>query len=108
MPIATRKMKSGLLAKGFVLRNKKHKAMYYVTEDGVTTSIITHFSHGASGKEISDRVVRAMAGQCKLSFQEFQQLVKCTLTRNEYEHLLLDQGIIEQPNVQCDALNDEE
>ena len=100
MPIATRELESGLLGKGFTKKNKSHKVLCYVTECGVRTSILTHHSHGASGKEVTDRVISAMARQCQLSSKQFKKLVDCSLTRQAYECLLLEKGVIEQQDIQ--------
>ena len=96
MPIGT--LRSGLEAKGFVRKNKAHKVMTYVTRGGVRTSVITHHSHGASGKDVDDGVVGAMARQCKLTARQFRDLVKCDLSREEYERLLVEGGFMERPN----------
>ena len=96
MPTAIRTLRSGLEAKGFVRKNKSHKVMSYVTEGGVRTSVITHYSHGASGKEVDNGVISAMARQCHLSPKQFKELVDCALSQGEYESLLLERGIIEQ------------
>lgn len=92
MPLQTRHVESRLINKGFEKRNKSHKTLRYVTSSGVRTSIITHYSHGASGKEVHDGEVGAMARQCKVSTSQFKQLVSCALAREEYEALLLKQG----------------
>ncbi len=98
MPMAIRTLRSGLEAKGFVRKNKSHKVMSYVTEGGVRTSVITHYSHGASGNDVHDGVISAMARQCQLSTQQFKDLIDCDLSREEYERLLFEGGFIERPN----------
>lgn len=102
MPVANRTLRSGLEAKGFVRKNKKHKVLSYVTESGVRTSVITHYSHGADGKEVADGVISAMARQCHLSSRQFRDLVDCALSQREYESLLLERGIIERPALETD------
>lgn len=95
MPLKTRAVEAGLSSKGFVKRNKHHKTMRYVTSDGIRTSVITHYSHGASGRQVLDRDVSAMARQCKISTKQFKQLVSCELTREAYECLLRERGIVD-------------
>ena len=102
MPIAMRILESGLLKKGFTKTNKSHKVLYYVTEDGVKTSILTHYSHGAAGKVVADRLIGAMARQCKITSKQFRELVDCSLTRQGYERLLLKKGILEQKDISSD------
>ncbi len=89
MPVKIRKLEKGLKAKGFTRKNSNHIVMTYVTESGLRTSVITHFSHRASGKEVSDHEMGKMAKQCELSIKQFMELVDCTLSRKEYEKLLL-------------------
>ena len=74
----------------------------YITEGGIRTSVITHYSHGADGKEVADGVISAMARQCHLSSRQFKNLVDCALSRKEYEGLLLERGIIERPTSEND------
>ena len=88
MPLQTRVVKSGLLRKGFEEQEGKHKTLRYITTDGTPTSVVTHLSHGSSGKEIQDWVISKMAGQCRVSTRQFKQLVDCTLSSEDYEALL--------------------
>ncbi len=94
MPLKTKEIESGLLRKGFEKKNKDHKTLRYVTIDGVRTSVITHYSHGSSGKEVYDGEISAMARQCKISNRKFKQLVDCKLTREAYEELLHEYKIL--------------
>ncbi len=89
MPIKKRVVLAGLMAKGFVKKNKSHVVMSYFLERDSKPSVITHLSHKASGKDVNDLEISLMAGQCKLTNQQFINLVECTLSKDEYEKILI-------------------
>ena len=94
MPLQTRRVESGLINKGFQKKNRNHKTLRYVASSGIRTSVFTHYSHGALGKEVRDGEVGTMARQCKVSTNQFIRLVSCELGREEYEALLLKKGVL--------------
>lgn len=88
MPLDRRAVESALLSKGFRSREGRHRRFVYFTRDGQKTPVWTMLSHG-SRRELSDGLARAMARQCKLTRREFDDLVACPLTRDQYEAKLL-------------------
>ncbi len=95
MALSKRKIENSLENKGFRKQNRDHITFRYITSDGTETSIFTHCSHGASGQDIQDGVIGAMARQCKISVNQFKQLIACPLTIEEYEKLLCQCGVLE-------------
>ena len=108
MPLARRVVLSGLQGKGFILKNRDHRTLYFQTQDGLKTSVITHVSHGRRGGDISDNMLGLMAKQCKVNFRQFQNLVDCKLSQEGYEDLLTKQGILEPRDRLEDHCRDEE
>lgn len=94
MPMPTRVINSGLQNKGFVKENKNHKVFRYIAEDGTKTSIFTQVSHGPSGRDVHDNIIRKMAKQCQISTDQFKDLVCCPFERKEYEEKLRDSGAL--------------
>ena len=92
MPMKTGIVQRGLKKKGFVdvkRRGSGHRYLRYVAQDGASTSILTHCSQGSDGKEITDNILGKMAKQCKLSRKDFDRLVDCSMTTQDYEKSLL-------------------
>ena len=50
-------------------------------------------SHGGN-RDLSDRLVAKMARQCRLTRREFDDLIRCSLSQQEYEALLVERGIV--------------
>ncbi len=63
--------------------------MTYVTESGAETTVFTYFSHRAGGKDVSAGEIGSMARQCRITTKQFRALVECTLSRTEYEEILV-------------------
>lgn len=85
---------AALTKKGFVLRQSDHSFFTYVTKDGKKSIVRTKTSHGNSGKDIDDGLIRRMATQCKLTNGQFKDLINCPLSRDEYEEILVETEII--------------
>jgi len=94
MPKAARDVAAGLQKKGFLLR-ESHHSFYHLYVDGKKTVIFTRISQGE--KEIHDALLGAMARQVKLNRKQFNDLVECPLTLEEYVRLLQRDGAIETP-----------
>ncbi|MEZ5337293.1 MAG: hypothetical protein R3F46_03430 [bacterium] len=92
MPKARRAVEAGLANKGFVRRPGDHNFFVYFTRDGRQTAITTKASHGSKRKDIHDGLLAAMGRQCRLSRQEFLDLVDCPLSQEQYEDLLMGRG----------------
>lgn len=94
MALSKRKIEKGLKDKGFRKKNKDHVTFRYIASDGTETSIFTHCSHGAGGNDVQDWVIAKMAKQCKISVNEFKDLVDCPLSTEEYEKRLCQCGVL--------------
>jgi hypothetical protein len=86
MPRKVRDVISGLKTKGFVEdREGHHIFLIYETLSGLKTDVRTRVSHQSSGGDIGDKLLAAMARQVRLSRRDFEQLVDCPLSRQEFE-----------------------
>jgi len=94
MPKDKRKVEDGLLKKGFVEKEGDHHFFIYHTLQGKKSSIRTKTSHTPKMKEIGDGLLTQMAKQCGLSKQDFNNLIDCPLSREQYEALLVKKGEI--------------
>lgn len=86
-----REIRQSLLAKGFH-QQQSHHEMYWFEVDGKRTSVRTRLSHGA--KEYDDRLLALMSRQLHLTRKEFERLVDCPMTGEEYRGLLIQRGAI--------------
>lgn len=97
MTLKRRVVESALERKGFTkIRDTKHSHFLYVTRDGLKTSVRTMISHGKTGADIGDSLVARMARQCRISRKEFENLVDCSLSREDYEDLLIAATIVKR------------
>ena len=58
--------------------------------DGDRTEVFTKMSHGRA--EVGADLIARMAKQCRLSKDEFLQLVDCPMTGSEYVEMLKSRG----------------
>ena len=89
-----REIENALKRKGFRQSNRDHKFFIYFTKEGKKTIVSTKISHGTGHSDIGSNLVNRMARQCKLTSREFNNLVKCLLSRDRYERELDKQGAI--------------
>ena len=89
-----RKIQSALEKKGFVEKGGRHKHFIYHTSDGIKTSVRTMISHGRGSADIDDGLLRIMASQCRLEKPEFEKLIECPLSREDYEKKLYEKEIL--------------
>jgi hypothetical protein len=90
-----RHVESGLLSKGFKRDDADHHYFIYYTINGKKTPVKTKTSHGsAKYKKLGAPLLSQMSRQCHLTKQDFEDLVKCPLTREGYEKQLMQQGRI--------------
>lgn len=87
-------VKNGLTRKGFEKSNNDHTKCIYYTFSGKKTSVWTKISHGSSHKKLSENIQRQIAKQCKLTNIQFDNLLDCPLTREDYETMLINNGHI--------------
>ena len=88
-----RDVESALQAKGFRVRDRRHRFFVYYSKVGRPTPVQTMVSHG-SQRDIGPDLSARMARQCGLTRREFDELVRCPLSRDEYERKLVDAGVI--------------
>lgn len=89
MPRKAREVLSGLKRKGFVEEREGHHIfLIYETIAGLRTDIRTRLSHQSGGNDVGDPLLGAMARQVRLSRREFDELIDCPLSRQEYESKL--------------------
>lgn len=80
-------VEASLKRKGFVEEAGDHK-FYRLVVGGQTTGICTKTSRGKKYKTLGKDLVGHMAKQLFLTTKQFQQLVECTLSHEEYVALL--------------------
>ena len=95
MPKNKEKVEAALQKKGFELDERHHHYFTYVTLDVKVTAIKTKTSHTKKMKEIPDNILSLMAKQCHLKNSTFLKLVDCPLSREDYEALLQEEGLID-------------
>ena len=91
-----RRVESALCKKGFRQSNASHRRFVFHTSSGKKTSVWTHMSHGSCHRDLSELLLRKMAGQCRLSYQQFTRLIECPMSREEYECLLVQSGHVNE------------
>lgn len=88
-----RDVETGLRNKGFKpVRQNKHLHYYYYTVGDLLSDIGTHLSH--NNKDLDEHLLREMARQCKVNMREFLNLIDCSLSREDYEALLIDRDFL--------------
>lgn len=78
--------------KGFTKNQTDHRKFIYYLLTGEKTAVWTKTSHGSSHSEISSSNQRKMAKQCKLRNKDFDRLLDCPLSREEYQKRLEEGG----------------
>ena len=93
MPRRARIVERGLTRKGFRIVNRRHRWLEYDKLDGTQSRIKTIMSHG-SDRDINDRLLAQMARQLHLTRREFDELIDCGLSQNDYEAMMRRDGFI--------------
>jgi len=94
MTFGKEEVEKGLKNKGFKEKTKgDHIFLIYYDMNGNKTSVRTKLSR-SSAKDIDDSLQNLMSKQCKVKKQDFIELVKCPLSRADYEQNLRDSKII--------------
>lgn len=91
MPRNAKKVSAALERKGFERRDAKD-AYFHLWADGKKTPIYTKISHGE--REIHDGLLGRMALQLKLRRAQFDDLIECPLSREDYVGILREEGHI--------------
>ena len=92
MPKSAREVTASLERKGFQKRGGDH-AFFHLYVGGRKTIVSTKVSHGE--REISDRLLAVMARQVRLTRKQFNDLIDCPLTLEQYVEQLRRQGDVE-------------
>ena len=87
----TKDIEASLSKKGFEVVNTHHKRYIYFV-NGKKTGITTFISHG--NKEYGGALLSKMRSQLSLSHQQFDDLVKCPLTKEELYKFYSDEALI--------------
>jgi predicted RNA binding protein YcfA (HicA-like mRNA interferase family) len=92
--IKVKNIESALGKKGFhMVRQNKHRLWtFYV--NGKKTSVRTFFSHGLS--EYSDTLLSPIAKQMHLSRDNLNLFIECSLSLEEYQTILEQEGYIRE------------
>lgn len=94
--IGRRIVERALERKEFVRQEgRDHLLFIYVTLAGMKSSIRTMTSRGTGKADIGDPLISKMAKQCKLRKRDFERLIDCSLSREDYEKALIDNGSID-------------
>ena len=94
MPRDARKVRKGLLNKGFRESEGDHKFYTFHTVQGLKTSVYTKMIHSAD--ELSDSLLGMMARQVKLSKKDFLSLVDCSITHEAYQQQFIVLSILDR------------
>lgn len=88
--LSVRDVKSSLERKGFRKHDGHHSFFVYYSTSNLKTGVRTKVSHGEN--QIGDKLIGAMARQCRLSKDDFKKLIECPLSREQYEAMLVEAG----------------
>lgn len=83
-------VEAALLRKGFQRQNTDHSYFHFFDKNGKKTIVNTKTSFGTSYRELHAPLIAKMAKQCMLSKADFTELVKCTLSHEKYEEMLIE------------------
>jgi hypothetical protein len=86
----------GLEKKGFELdKNSHHRWFRYFTPDGRKSLAKTKVSQGRGSEDLDTTRLKLMGTQCGLdTSRQFADLVKCPLSRDEFEQIIVSKGLI--------------
>ncbi|MGE4308916.1 hypothetical protein [Bacteroides sp.] len=92
MVLSKKKAYKNLKKKGFVDSPNKsvdHKYLDYLVDGKLI--LYTKVSHG-SEEDLREPLIKQMSTQCKLTKQQFCDLVNCPLSAEKYKQILEEQG----------------
>ncbi len=92
--MSKKEVERALTSKGFQELSGDHHFFVYYTMDGLKTRARTKTSRGGK-RDLGDAMMNRMAKQCKINNQQFQDLVRCPLSREKYEEILRMKNVIE-------------
>jgi hypothetical protein len=83
MPLERAHIEAGLRSKGFVEEERDHR-FYTLVVNGRYTGIWTKTSRGTGYKTLGDNLVAKIARELKLSRKQFEDLVQCPMSFEQY------------------------
>lgn len=86
-------VRRALQRKGFRQSDSRHRWYEYEQLNGEPSGINTLMSHGAD-RDIGDHLLGQMARQVHLNRRQFDQLIDCGLSQDDYEDLMRRGGFI--------------
>ncbi len=94
MQIERRIIESNLPSKGFVRDDSTHHRYFHHEYQGKRTDAYTYTSHGSSYKTYRINLIKKMKTQLRLnSNKEVFNLCTCPIDGEEYNQILLDNGV---------------
>ena len=94
MVLDSKKIVRSLKKKGFI--DAKHKSIdHKYFEFYHNDKLVAHTKLSHSSKEIDSFLIKKMSEQCKLSKNEFADLVNCPLSQNDYILILNEKELLD-------------
>lgn len=91
--LKTSLIRRSLCQKGFTeIRDRDHIFFHYLNDCGEKTVAWTKYSH--STDEVADQLIKKMAKQTQLSKKQFEDLINCPLSAEEYKKILEEKGFL--------------
>jgi len=94
MPREKRDVERALLKKGFFERPGDHMRLVYIRLSGATTELKTMTSRSPKVRTLDDGLLSLMARQLTLSRSELERFLDCSMSREEYEALMVSRGVL--------------
>lgn len=87
----TKDLERSLIKKGFLKEDGDHH-YYHLYVDDKKTTVFTKLSHSKS--EVDEFILKMMAKQVKLNKKQFEDLINCPLSYEDYIKILTENKII--------------
>lgn len=95
MPKDRREITSALQRKGFQKKSKKRDHdFFFLQRDDLNEPVYTKVSRGSKHKEIGDNLLGRMSRQLHLTRSEFDDLVECPMSAEDYLRTLVKRGVL--------------
>ena len=86
---------SSLTSKGFELQQgKRDHDVLFLTHEGRVQPVYTKLSRGSKHKTVSDSLLGRMSRQLRISRKQFDELVDCPMTADDYHQVLRSNDVI--------------
>ena len=91
MQLARKKVLRSLKRKGFKqAEGARHTLLTYHDKEDKKPGITTLVGRGSGYKSLGDTLVGDMAQQCGLTTAQFEALVNCPMSRDEYDNIVAE------------------